>query len=132
MPELSIKVMKELMEYGPYYFEVTNGVNLSAAIQYDTTPEVQPLTDFKVKVHFRNHRPDPYRMELGVFLPEGWTAEYQRSVYLEHGSLNTHKRASWEMTIHVGERVEAVNKVCVWVNAATHPLPLMIPMVLMG
>lgn len=132
IPELSIKVMHELMAYGPYYFEVTNGAHLSAAVQYDTTPEVQPLTDFKVKVHFRNHRPDPHHMELKVFLPEGWTAEYQRSVYLEHVSLNTHKRASWEMTIHVGEHVEAVNKVCVWVNATTHPLPLMIPMVLMG
>ena len=132
LPEFSIDLLKELMAYGPYYFEVTNGCHLSAAVQYETAPEVQPLTDFKVKVHFRNHRPDAHHMELTVALPEGWTADYRRSVYLEHGSMNTHNRATWEMTIHVGEQVYAVNRVSVWVSASTHPLPLMIPMVLMG
>ena len=130
--EFSIAGLKEMMSYGPYYFEVTNGVHMSAVVQYETEPVVKPLTDFNVKVHLRNHRPDPHHVGFNVALPEGWTADYRRMEYLSQYTRNSNARVTWEMTIHVGERVDAVNKVIVWADAATHPLPLMIPMVLLG
>lgn len=129
--EFSTDTLKEIVGYGPYYFEI-NGVNMSCVVQYETEPVVKPLTDFKVRVYLRNHRMQPQNVEFTVALPEGWTAEYHHMEHLGHTFKKNHARATWEMTIHVGERTNAVNKVSVWATSLGRPVPIMIPVVLLG
>ena len=129
--EFSIDTLKEILGYGPYYFEV-NGVTMSCVVQYETEPVVKPLTDFKVKVHIRNHRMQPQNIEFTASLPEGWSAEYRRMEHLGHTFSKNHARATWEMVIHVGEQTQAVNKVSIWASALGHPVPVLLPLVLIG
>lgn len=125
--------MKEVMQYGPYCFEIATCPYINAVVQYEEEPVVKPLKDFKVRVYLKNLRKDPYYVKFKVFLPEGWTADYDRNVHLTHFTLyNETPRASWEMTIHVGEHIEEINKVTVWAEGSTHPLPLLLPLVLLG
>ena len=123
--------VKEMMAYAPYSFQLEN-VHIRAVVQYETEPVVSPNADFKVKVHLKNFRQDPTHLEFTVTLPEDWTADYRRMDYISHWTTNSDARMTWEMTIHTGERVQPVNKVGVWITPVAHPLPLMLPLVLLG
>ena len=76
-------------------------------------------------------------MAVGVTLPDGWCADYQKSVYLvfddEHHNLTGTNESVWEMTVYAGENVKAINDIVVsFSNLSAHAQPLLVPIVLLG
>ncbi len=124
----------EVLSRSPYSFEIGDPIHTSAVIEYEKEPRIKPLDAFKVKVTLSNHREDSRYYNVDVFLPEGWTADYNKTchtIYRQtpHGQDG---KAVWEMTVNVGERVEGINKIVVMVSTHEHAVPLMIPVVLLG
>lgn len=92
----------------------------------------KPGDEFKVKVTFTNHRNGPFFYDLDVLLPEGWSADYQKNCFITQITLKSGDKASWEMTVHVGENVAALSKIIITATAEGHVVPVIIPMILLG
>ncbi len=80
----------------------------------------------------KSWRRNPLYLDMDVRLPEGWTADYSKTVFAIHDSIKGRGEGFWEMTIHVGENVEAINRIPVIVWARGNATPVFIPIVLLG
>ncbi len=126
--------VEEIFARSPYSFEVPDLLHTSTVVEYEKEPQVKPGDTFKVKVTLKNIGHDPRHFEVNVFLPEGWTAEYNRTCYLHHENRSDEPPAvdRWEMTITVGETTAPINRIPVMFSSPAHALPIMIPVVLLG
>lgn len=124
---------KPLHQLSPYSFEVKNH-QLRATIEYSAAPQLRPGESITAKITFYNQKFDPCWLDISVFLPEGWSARYSHTVYLQHRAHfdTTQGVAECEITLSAGETVPAVNRLPIWVTASGYPTPLLIPIVLLG
>lgn len=123
---------EEVLKRSPYSFEVKATPHTDAVVEYEKPSIVKAGEDFKVKVSFRNWRRNPLYLDMDVRLPDGWTADYSKTVFAIHDSIKGRGEGFWEMTIHVGENVEAINRIPVIVWARGNATPVFIPIVLLG
>ncbi|MCI8441880.1 MAG: ADP-ribosylglycohydrolase family protein [Provencibacterium sp.] len=134
-PQAALDVAREeckwFMERSPYSFDIASP-HTRATVEYFTEPVIRPGDSFKLRVRLRNLLADPRHVDFSVYLPEGWSAAYPRTVYLTHKTANTSGCATWEMELTAGERVEPTNKLVIYLSSASHPLPLLLPVVLLG
>lgn len=125
---------EEIFARSPYIFEVSSLLHTSVVVEYEKAPRVKPGEVFAVKVTFTNQRMDSHYYTAQLYLPEGWSAEYDKTchtIYKQRAHAQSGV-AQWEMTLHVGEKVDAVNKIPLMFNVADHAVPIMIPIVLLG
>ncbi len=116
-----------------YACEFTRGATEVYTVDYLDEPYVKPLTDRKIELIIDNHHRHPHNVAVKLHLPEGWTADYKQMVYLPHKSPNVPEPYSKvEVTIHVGERVEAVNRLAVTFASGTYAAPFTAPITLLG
>ena len=129
--------VQRIFKRSPYSFEVTNMMHTDAIVEYDKEPRVKPNTDFKIKVTLSNRRYDARHCRMNVILPEGWSADYERCIYIPfngppHNNTGINI-ATCEIMVHVGEKIEATNDIIVSItNTAAHALPVLVPIVLLG
>jgi len=123
--------IKDLFKRSPYSFEIPE-VHTKAIVEYDCAPIVKPNTDFDVTITLKNFRRNSYYYEFDLALPEGWTAEYDRTCHIHQRTQLDMGLAVWKMKIHVGERVDPVNRIPVMISPKNHACPLMVPIVLLG
>ena len=113
-------------------FEIPSRLHTGAVVEYDADPVIAPGGEFRVTVTLTNLRRNPYHYEVTVGLPEGWTAEFPRTQYVEHRTMMNDGTARWVMTLRAGDRVEPVNRIPVVFTPRGHAVPVMIPLVLLG
>lgn len=128
---------QHMFKRSPYSFEISSLMHTDAVVEYEKEPRVKAEDEFKVKITLKNCRRDARHMAVDVVLPEGWSADYQRSVYLvfddEHHNLTGTNESVWEMTVRVGENVNALNNIYIsFSNVSAHAAPLLVPVVLLG
>jgi len=115
----------------PYSFEMPRITHTKAIVEYETEPYITPNSDFKVKIKLEKYTMDVFHFEFNVSLPEGWSAEYPKNV-LNYGSKCWEEIADWEMTIHVGEKVDAINKIPVIIIPKGYATSILVPITLLG
>ena len=120
------------MKRSPYSFDVKCGYFLDAVVEYEKEPVVRPGEEFKIKITFGNRLSQPYHADVEVHLPEGWSADYRRSIYMDckaqyHVPVNT-----YELTVTAGEKVSSRNDLVISVISPVCPMPLLIPVTLLG
>lgn len=113
-------------------FEIPSRLHTDAVVEYEADPVIAPGGEFRVTVTLTNLRRNPYHYEVTVGLPEGWTAEFPRTQYVEHKTLVNDGVSRWTMTIRAGDRVDPVNRIPVVFSPRGHAVPVMIPLVLLG
>lgn len=123
---------EKFFDRSPYSFEINTVPHTKAVIEYDCEPIVKPNSEFKVRITLTNVRKSSYYYEFDVALPEGWSAEYSRTFYVQQRTTSIKNYATWEMTINVGERVEAINRIPIIITPKAHAVPIMVPVVLLG
>lgn len=123
---------KEVCSRSPYCFEITTGLHTDALIEYDREPFVKPGDEFHVRVTLTNNRHSAHHHIVDVFLPEGWAADYDKTCFSDQRTRITSNKSCWDMVIHVGDKVEAVNRIPIMISTTSHAMPLMIPVILMG
>ena len=123
---------QKVISRSPYSFEVNSVPYIDAVVEFDRAPIVKPGDDITLKVTFRNRRQNPHYMEMDVRLPEGWSADYERQAFLIHDSIKFDGFGKWEMTIHVGENVEAINRIPVIAWCHGNATPVFMPVTILG
>ncbi len=123
---------QQIFDRSPYSFEISTGLHTDALVEYDCEPVVKPNSDFRVRITFTNNRLSAHHYRMDVFLPEGWTADYDKTCFADQRTRLTSNKSKWEVTIHVGENVDVVNRIPVMVSTSSHAVPVMIPIVLLG
>ena len=124
---------KRIFNRSPYSFEISTYLHTNAVVEYECEPVVKTEDEFKVKITMQNFRKNGYYYEFNVFLPEGWSAEYSKTCRIhEVNPRFTPGFVSWEMTIKIGEKVDAINRLSVMISPKGHSVPIMIPIVLLG
>lgn len=134
--DVTFRLMEDVTEKafskGAYSFEIPSLLHTSALVEYETEPRIKPNSEFKVKVTLTNQRKDKHHFVPTVYLPEGWTADYNKIMTTIPQPFNMHAKSVFEMTIHVGDKVDAINKIPLMFNAHNHAVPVMIQLVLLG
>ena len=123
---------ERFFDRSPYSFEINTVPHTKAVVEYDCEPIVKPGDDFKVRVTFTNVRSSSFYYEIDVALPDGWTADYMKTCYVQQKTTDVSNMATWEMMVHVGERVDSINRIPVTVSPKAHAVPVMIPIVILG
>lgn len=117
-----------------FSFEIPSLLHTGVIVEYDRAPRVKPGEDFTVAVTLTNYRYDSRYYSGTVYLPEGWSADYNKSIHTiyRQDAFCQDGSTVWNVTIHVGEHVEATNQISLWLNADGHAVPILIPLVLLG
>ena len=128
--------VEEVFSRSPYSFEVPCNIHTNAIVECEKAPQVKPGDEFKVKVTFKNNHYGPHHFEVNACLPEGWSAEYNKTVYVPHNTVEVSVFgtgvAHWEMTIKVGENVGLINRIPLMFSSSAVAVPVMVPVVLLG
>ncbi len=132
--------VEEFMAQPPYSFMVDDH-GIIALVHYEGEPYIKPHGQLTVTVELRNPQYDAQWLEVKAHIPAGWTADYQRSVcFLHPSSCSTGSRGLghvtgrtvWQITFTAGESVEAVNRIPVMMEIKGYPMPLCIPLTVLG
>ena len=132
--------VETFMAQPPYSYTVEDH-GLMADVHYEGEPYIRPGGQLTVTVDLRNPQYDPQWLEIKVHAPAGWTADYQKSLCLLHqSSCSTGPRGlghttgctSWSVTFTAGDTVEAVNRIPVVMEIKGYPMPLLIPLTVLG
>lgn len=122
---------QSIMKRSPYSFEVSNGYHLKAIIEYDKLPLITPGEEFKFRITYEHRLEQTVHADISMVLPEGWEAKYQKNVFLYYHN-QTFARTTCEYTILVGENVSNRNDITIHVKTPINPMPLYIPITLLG
>ena len=136
--ELQKKVLsgyaQEVFSRSPLSFEVPCNLHTQAIVEYDRDPIVKPGEDFTLKITLKNLRRDSRYYTITPYLPEGWGADHSRTAHTRYVQ-RPHQEDGLcyvDMTIHVGENVDALNHFPIIICDNQHVLPITIPIVLLG
>ena len=134
--EAAFKVLEgyslKYMDRSPYSFDVKCGYYLDAKVEYEKAPVIKPGEEFKIKVTFHNRSTQPYHVDVDMYLPEGWTADYGRSAYVTCATRNTSADTVYEAVVTAGEKVLTKNNIVLHVACPISSMPLLIPVTLLG
>ncbi len=139
-PITAQKLASEHLALPPYSFTVKNRA-LAATVHYANEPYLAPGKPLTVTVDFENPEYDAQWLKLTVHTPLGVTATYQKSLCILHPSScksgvsglgYTAGRAAWSLTLSTDTPVEAHNRIPVTVEILGYPMPLTLPIVVLG
>ena len=140
LPTLYCSSVEEFMAQNPYSFCVDDH-GIVAIVHYEGEPCIKPNGRLTVTVDLCNPQYDAQWLNVRVYTPEGWTADYKKSVcFLHPSSCSTGSkglgyvtgRTVWQVTFTAGESVEAVNRIPVTMEIMGYPVPLYIPLTVLG
>ena len=132
--------VEAFMAQAPYTYTLEDH-GLIADVHYEGEPSIRPGGTLTVTVDLRNPQYDPQWLDIRVHAPDGWTADYQKSLCLLHRSScytgpkglgHTTGRGTWSVTFTAGESVEAVNRIPVTFELRGYPIPLYVPLTILG
>ncbi len=142
-PNAPLTAQKPVMDFlalPPYSFIVKNRA-LGATVHYTDEPYLTPGKPLTITVDFENSEYDAQWLKLTVHTPVGVTATYQKSLCIlhpsscksgENGLGYTAGRASWSLTFSTDLPIEAHNRIPVTVEIQGYPMPLILPLVVLG
>lgn len=131
------EVAAELCERSGKSFDM-DFVYMSARVTYLEDPSVLPGDELHLVIRFRNQMPsvEPRRLHMNWILPEGWSVSGKKEVYVPsyRPAISTEPVHSVDVpvTIHVGEKVDFINRLVLSAEAYGHPIPALIPVTVLG
>ncbi len=116
----------------PYSFDI-NEQGMCVTVEFNSEPVIKKGESIELRVRFRNWTFMPQWLKIKVYQPEGWDAEYTKSVQLLHHTNETYPEAFWNLKITATDgEVEAVNRIPIVVEVGNFAMPVTIPLVLLG
>ncbi len=104
-------------------------VHSRVVVEYETEPVIVKNVPFKIKVHIQNRFCDFRNILFDVSLPEGWHAEeYKRSDFINL----TDEGVVWELVVTATDNIQPVNRFAVIAVANERPIPMTVPIVILG
>jgi hypothetical protein len=100
-------------------------------VEYEKAPIIKAGEGFKIKITVYNKRRDAHHMLINAIIPDGWTADYRKSMLLHQYTLNGEAQTC-EITVYPNENIVSENKIYVVFESKFNVTPLIVPMVLLG
>ena len=116
----------------PYSNEFIRGSHEAYLVDYMKEPYVRPMGEFKLKITIYNHRRHPLSSKINLLLPDGWTAEYPKNIFVGHKSSEMIPKTEFEVVLHAPEKVDAVNQLAIIFTSSSYPAPYSVPIILLG
>lgn len=113
-------------------FEINNGPNYKAVVEYDKVPTIAPMESFKFTISFSHKFRQPLRADIDVILPEGWSAYYNKSIFIGGCTYQIEKNTVSTFVVTAGENVNSKNEIIIKFTSPLSPLPMFIPITLLG
>ena len=115
---------------------------LRSTVTFEGEPRITANGEICFELCLKNPAYTVYQLELKVFAPEGWVAEYSRSVTLHHNTGAHDKDYVWKpltfdsknikIKLTANDNVAAANYVYIVARAIGYPMPLIIPVTILG
>ena len=132
------RFVKKMFSRSPYSFTV-EGTFASALVEFEKEPVIDANGTLNCKIslshetvanfHFLNKQ-DIF--ELHWHLPEGWTVNGRRTIFLSGGKRLGSEPNFAEITLCAGEKVEPINRLVLEIRRSQHAMPLLVPITILG
>lgn len=126
----------------PYSFDVNIPGYLNTRVEFDSEPVVSVNQEISFRIKFRQlTHGSPIQGAVSVSLPEGWSAQYRKSIHIArprdlmevsmpYEAFDVY--SDLEVVVTPGERIAPVNRIYINVELSNNCMPLMIPVVVAG
>ncbi len=105
-----------------------NFIHTEVCVSFPENVKVEPNGTIKITARLFNRLHDPRMMHFNLILPEGWSAEYEKSMMCTMPP----RKSYWEATIKAGEKTEAMNRVILEMWSPSRPTVGLVPITIMG
>lgn len=123
---------QDYFKNSPYSFTYTNNISGSVTVDFGKEPVIKPGEEFEIKYTIENKLSENYNADVKIFLPDGWTASYNRSIHVSKSTRYTSKYTTCSFTITAGETVMPKNDLIIHITSSARALPFTIPVTLLG
>lgn len=113
-------------------FEINSGFHYNAVVEYDKEPTIAPMEEFKFTISFSHKFRQSIRADIDMILPEGWSARFNRTVFIGETNQLAQRNTTTPFVIIAGESVDSKNEIIVKVTSHLSPAPMFIPISLLG
>lgn len=124
---------QKIFDFSPCSFTTRALVGGDLTIEFKDKTKVRPGEKIEITYSVRNVLLESYNAAVKMFLPEGWTAEYDRTIYIEKETRHPSDRYStFNITVAAGENVEPMNKLVLSISSPARATEYTIPINIMG
>lgn len=122
----------DYLSRSPRSFEISNGHFVKAVVEYEKDPVVAPGETFPIRITFHHLCEQTLLADVDVILPEGFSANYRKSVFINYNNQKPRFGTPYELTVTAGEILNARNDIIIKVTYPINAQPLFIPVTLLG
>ncbi len=122
----------KVFDYSPYSFSVPNNISGEVTIDFEKLPKIKAGEQLTFKYTVRNTFRESYNADVQLFLPEGWAAEYDHTIYIDKESRHTSRFSTYKVTVTAGEKVASKNKLILSISSPSRALEYAIPVNILG
>lgn len=125
----------KIFEQSPYSFSHTTNPIGFVTVDFGREPKVKPGEQITFKYIIDNPLSESYNADVSLFLPDGWTAEYDRSVYVGKNTTSCRpfdKISVYEVTVTAGETVLPQNDMILHIKSPARALSHTVPITVLG
>lgn len=119
-------------DYSPYSFSISNYISGDVTVEFEVAPKIKAGESLTFKYTVRNTLPESYNADVQLFLPEGWFAEYDRSIYVDKDTMHSQRFSAYEVTVTVWENITSKNKIILNISSPSRALEYTIPINILG
>lgn len=130
-------ISKAICERSGKSFDV-DFVFMSVRVTLLDDPTIEQGGEVRLHLKFMNNMisTGPRRIGLTWYLPEGWTVDGKKEVYLPAHrpaiSKESDRNSEYDYVIHAGEKVEFINRIVLSAEAYGNSMPALIPITILG
>lgn len=123
---------QEFFNNSPYSFTYTNNIAGHVTVDFGKKPAIKPGEQISFKYTVQNELPESYNANVKLFLPDGWNAEYERTIYVNKRTSKTSKFSTYEVIVTAGETVLPQNEMILYIKSSARALPFAVPITILG
>ncbi len=112
---------------------VIEGIYADVLVEFDSKPVVGPNGTVTGELTIKRHTmPEQKHYRLRFLAPDGWKVDSAKNLYTPAWNPQFFDEATTPFTITAGENVDAINRIILEVTCAGRPMPILVPIQIMG
>ena len=124
--------VEKILSRKPYSY-TWEGVYADVLVEFDQKPEIVPGGTVSGRITLINHTlPEQKHYRARFLAPEGWQVSYKKNLFTPSLGSQHRDYDGTPFTIQAGEDVQAVNSLILEITCAGRPMPILVPMQIMG
>ena len=122
----------KVFDYSPYSYVNKNCMCGDVTVEFEGEPKRKIGEPLKFKYTVRNTLLESYNADVNIFLPEGWVAEYDRSIFILKRTRHSDRFVTYEVTVTAWENISSKNKLILSISSPARAIEYAIPVNILG